>query len=324
MGLGIVVSLMPGIVRVVVVANDIDSGRESFVRKPTVTIICHLNLITIPCRTHLSLIHPRLLSSLILMDPVVQQRSAEIDPNSTTPNLSQMSTFRRDLWPSRDFAAKSFSKSPFYKAWNPRVFERWIEYGLRSTPTLLHPDAKNGEVTLTTTPAQEVFTFLRPNFEGYGKDGKPVNRETHPDLNPALGPGQYPFYRSEAPQIYARLPEVRPSVLYIFGQTSGVSTEEMNEEKVARTGVGPGGSGGRAEGRVDGVTFEGVGHLIPMEAVEKTAEAVGTWIGKEAVRWREEAEEWESWRRKELQDKQQISEEWKKMIGGPPKRPAKM
>lgn len=39
-------------------------------------------------------------------------------------------------------------------------------------------------------------------------------------------------------------------------------------------------------GRVGEVTFEGVGHLIPMEVVDRTAEACAGWIAPEVERWR--------------------------------------
>lgn len=268
--------------------------------------------------------HPRLFTSLILLDPVIQERSAEIDPSpNAPPNLAQLSTFRRAIWPSREEAAASFAKSAFYKPWNPRVLEKWVEYGLRDVPTLLQDDVKPPAVTLTTSPGQEVFTYLRPNFDGYGVNGKAVERSTHADLDPAR-PNQYPFYRNEAPQIYARLPEVRPSVLYIFGSTSGVSNEKSDQAKVARTGTGVGGSGGAALGRVKGITFEGVGHLIPMEAVDKTASTIAGWVGGEMAIYRDEMKTWDAWHSRSLVAKQAIDETWKKMIGGPPRRPTKL
>ena len=270
----------------------------------------------------LSLMHPRLLSSLILLDPVIQEISAEIDPDNPRRNLAQLSSFRRTLWPSREEAATSFAKSAFYKPWDPRVLRRWMEFGLRDVPTPLHPDAHAPAVTLATTPAQEVFTYLRPNYEAYGVNGNPVNRATHADLDVSRE-RLYPFYRAEAPSIYKRLPELRPSVLYIFGETSAVSSSETDEKKVARTGTGVGGSGGAAEGRVKGVTLPNVGHLVPMEDVGGTADAMAEWIVGEVVRFREEEREWEKWRGKTLREKQEIDETWKKMMGGPPKR-AKM
>ena len=266
--------------------------------------------------------NPRLFTSLILLDPVIQPRTAEISsaPNQP-PSIARLSTFRRDTWPSRAEAAKLFLKSPFYKAWDKRVFDKWIEYGLRDLPTLQHPDGTPPAVTLSTSVANEVHTFLRPNYEGYGASNpdKKINRRTHPDVDPEKVDNS-PFYRSEGPRTFARLPELRPSVLYIFGDTSEVSGEAMNEEKLAATGVGVGGSGGRAEGRVKGVTLQGVGHLIAMEASERAAEETAKWIGSEMVRWREEEELWErEWKGKSLKEKQGIDDQWREAMGGDPR-----
>ena len=264
--------------------------------------------------------HPRLISSLVLLDPVIQERSAEIDLSDPQPgSLARLSTFRRDSWPSREEAEVSFKKSAFYNAWDPRVLQRWVKHGLRDTPTALQRHKQRPEVTLTTTPSQEVFTYLRPNYDGYGVNGKPVNRSTHADIDTSR-PRLYPFYRPESPNVYFRLHELRPTVLFVFGGESLVSDASRDEEKIARTGTGQGGSGGVVEGRVKGVTFEGVGHLIPMEAVDKTAETMAEWIGGESVRFRDEMQQQEVWKSRTVEEKQRIDDTWKKMIGGPPKR----
>jgi pimeloyl-ACP methyl ester carboxylesterase len=258
-----------------------------------------------------------------LLDPVIQERSAELDEkqaqSKSRTNLAQLSTFRRDIWPSREEAAASFAKSAFYKTWDKRVLERWVQYGLRDTPTALHPDAKPPQVTLSTTPAQEVFTYLRPNYEGYGVNGKPVNRSTHADLDPARK-NLYPFYRAESPSVYNRLPEVRPGIFYIFGETSAVSHGDMNREKMLRTGIGVGGSGGVEAGRVKDITLPRVGHLIPMEDPERTADEIAEWVGVEMPRFTEELKSWEIWQAKTLKEKSDIDEQWSKTMGGPPKR----
>lgn len=270
---------------------------------------------------NVALFNPRLFTSLILVDPVIQQKSAEVSEQATKPNIAVLSTFRRDIWPSREEATKLFLKSPFYKAWDPRVFDLWVKYGLRDVPTVTYPDEKPPAVTLTTTVANEVRTFLRPNYDGYGSKNpdKKVNRTTHPDIDPKQR-DTWPFYRSEAPRTFARLPEIRPSVLYVFGELSDVSSPEYNEAKLAATGTGVGGSGGRAEGRVKGVELPKVGHLIAQEAPQRTAEEVSLWIDNEMVRWRKEEEVWQSeWRSKPLREKQVLDERWKQAMGGDPR-----
>ena len=277
---------------------------------------------------NLAYIHPRLLTSLVLIDPVIRSASdAALDTSILQP---QASTFRRDDWPSRAEAASSVKKSKFYQSWDPRVLDLWIRYGLRSLPTAVYPKANDafdrsenvdGPVTLTTTKHQEVFTFLRPNFDGWDANGKLiVNRRTHPDLN-VRAAYKYPFYRPEVPAVFNDLPRLRASTLYIFGGQSDLSAPDMRKQKMERTGTGVGGSGGAEADRVKEVVFEDVGHLIPMEAVGRCAAAAGEWLASDLKRWRgEEAEFKREWEAKERRAKYTISEEWKKSIGDDPRR----
>ena len=235
-----------------------------------------------------------------------------------------MSTFRRDIWHSRKAAAEGYTKSMFYKSWDPRVVEQQIKYGLRDLPTAIHPSipSQGGEtsVTLSTTKHQEVFTFLRPNYEGSGHNGRPVDRKKQPDVHPGLET-IYPFYRPEIPRIYFRLPEVRPSVLYVFGELSYMSFPDAIAIKLRETGIGVGGSGGIKDGKVKGVTLKNVGHLVAMEAVEQCADAAAEWISSEVKNWKgEEEENRKRWMPKSLVEKQTVDEDWKKWIGGDPRK----
>lgn len=151
----------------------------------------------------LSLIHPRLLSKLVLIDPVI------MDYEPSESNLVRASTFRTDLWPSKADAEKSFRKSKFYQSWDSRVFDRWMKFGIREVPTAIHQSNSMKDekaVTLTTTKHQEVFSFFRPNFRGRQVSGEDtLNRTTHPDLD-LRSKVHYPFYR---PEPYV----LRPSIL---------------------------------------------------------------------------------------------------------------
>lgn len=251
---------------------------------------------------YLSLIHPRLFETLILIDPVILGRmdiSHNIGPAAASAR-------RRERWPSRADALKFFQQSKFYKAWDRRVLDLWIQYGLRDVPTKLFPDAKAPEVTLTTSKHQEVMTFLRPNFTRLPGETEvssadcttsnpTLNRRTHPDFTPDTDV-QSPFYRGEATIVFNQLSALRPSVFYIFGSASFLTDEKSIEEKLAVTGSGVSGSGGRAEGRVDSVILQDAGHLIPMERPEESAENIGRWIGKDMKRFwdweRKTQEEW--------------------------------
>ena len=273
--------------------------------------------------------HPRLFTTIILLDPVIF--SVAKSPGGEIQNTILQSTYRRDLWPSRKAAAEALKRNKFYQTWDPRVLDKWIEHGLRDVPTTLFPNIESARkaagsgpsdtpVTLTTTRHQEVFTFGRPNFEGM-PDKAPYNRKTHPDLYSDL-PGGWPFYRPEVPLTFMRLPHLRPSVLYFFGELSEMSHEQGRNEKMEATGVGLGGSGGAKEGRVKAHLLKNVGHLIAMEAVDETAQLAAEWIGPELRRWSEEQEAFRAeWSRRSKTEKATIGEDWKKVVPMPVRRP---
>lgn len=300
---------------------------------------CHL--------VNLALMHPRLFSTLVLIDPVIQRlpsRQGNYGP-------AKASTFRRDRCPSRQAAEASFKRSKFYQSWDSRVLDLWIKYGLRDLPTLLHPDATPAsgtlpatnadpssatispgkeiekEVTLTTTKHQEVFTFMRPNFPGptnLNSETSP-NPTTHPDVNPEAGPNA-PFYRPEPLATFRQLPFLRPSVLYIFGDQSFLSAPLLKADKLAHTGTAPGGSGGVKKGRVREVTFEGIGHLIPMEVVGMTADACEEWLTSELRDWQsKEAEQRLAWEKVPRLERGKMSEEFVRVMKsdwmGEPEKP---
>ncbi|KAM0206103.1 hypothetical protein ACHAQI_008594 [Fusarium lateritium] len=259
--------------------------------------------------------HPRLLRSLILLDPVIQIPNGSIPPAiSSTP--------RRDIWPSREAAAARFRGSRFFQAWDPRVLDRWIEHGLRQVPTELHPaqdTEKDERVTLTTSKHQELFTFLRPTH-------RMVPGEEYLDKDPFADeeyPG-YPFYRTEPLQVFQRLPELRPSVLYIFGETSELSSLKQREAKMARTGTGVGGSGGAATGRVKQIVLD-CGHLVAMEKVTECADAVVEFLGGELGRWQQEKEEFEKyWKKQSRKEQITIDNNWADRVNPNAMRPSRI
>lgn len=264
---------------------------------------------------NLALIHPRLMTALLLLDPVIQKHASA--PKG--PNPVQASAFRRDIWPTREQATESFIKSKFYQSWDKRVLDIWIRHGLRKTPTKLY-SSNDGEVTLSTTKHQEVFTFLRPNFNPQTPDGKSIiDRMEIPDLDES-NPVTNPFYRPEPPATLARMEHLRPSTFYIFGADSDMSSPEDQKQKLEVTGMGVGGSGGVPEGRVGSIALKGVGHLVAMEAVDQCADVASSFLGQEIQRWRKQQQAYIEWAAKNIKDKTTLSEEYKSRIGGPPTR----
>ncbi len=165
-------------------------------------------------------------------------------------------------------------------------------------------------MTLTTTKHQELFTFLRPAYRD-GDDATPVDRDTS-GADPAAA--KYPFYRAEPLHAYRRLPELRPSVCYVFGETSDMSQPDARKLKMERTGTGLGGSGGTPKGKVKEVVLD-CGHLVAMERVEGCADAIAGFLGPELEGWRREREEFVKGRKAVgARERVMVDERWKREI----------
>ncbi|KAK3402099.1 Alpha/beta hydrolase family-domain-containing protein [Sordaria brevicollis] len=265
----------------------------------------------------LSLLHPRLFSSLVLLDPVISKFTKRGPTYGFMP--MKQSAYRRDVWPSRKAAAEGFKKNKFYQTWDPRCLDVLIRDGLR----LVSSDKE--EVTLTTTKHQECFTYYRPK--------KPINPRADLDLPPPDLPENeandpaFPFYRAEGTMTTHFLPHLRPGVLWVFGEKSDVCPPESREEKLELTGTGWGGSGGVKAGRVEVKTVEGYGHLVPMEATIRCAQEAAEFIVKDLEKvWRKEDEEFRKvWKGIEGTEKRVLSKEFLDLMGPPPgrKKPAK-
>jgi pimeloyl-ACP methyl ester carboxylesterase len=268
---------------------------------------------------NLSLMHPRLFTTLLMIDPVV---SRVFSPRGNW-SPAQLSSIRRDRWPSRKIAAEGFKKSKFYSTWDPRVLDLWVKYGLRDLPTKVYDEAPESrpyepaekEVTLTTTKHQEVFTFLRPTPKTsiLTELGLPEHL-THSDLNPAWK--DQLIYRPEGVKTFANLPFLAPSVFYVFGEHSDLCTPEAMKDKLETTGTGLAGSGGVAAGRVRHVLLKDTGHLIPMEKTDETAKACAGWLESEIKRWKDEEKmQQDAWAKVPERDKFTINKKMYDALG---------
>ena len=263
----------------------------------------------------MSLWHPRLFHSLVLIDPVIQI------PNPSIA-VAMLSTRRRDIWQTRAEAETSFRRNKAFQTWDPRALDLFIQYGLRDVPTELYPaedTSSDSRVTLATSKHQELFNYLRPTY-------KPRSWESFNDADSAQNadyPG-YPFYRPEPSQIFRRLPELRPNALYVFGKHSGFSSPVRKEEKMATTGTGVGGSGGRAAGRVQEAILD-CGHLVAMEKVAESADAIAAFLGEELEEWSRKRREFQAHRAKTPRREQiTIDEEWKERVNFDPSSASKL
>ncbi|KAL8880927.1 MAG: hypothetical protein Q9198_001762, partial [Flavoplaca austrocitrina] len=81
-----------------------------------------------------------------------------------------------------------------------------------------------------------------------------------------------------------------PPVLYVWGTLSGFANSDYSNLILQRTGIGHGGNGGVALGKVAEVLVEGAHHPIPLEKPGAAAHAIVPWLRKQMSGWQEEAE----------------------------------
>ena len=68
-------------------------------------------------------------SALVLIEPAILNRH----PSETI--LAFKSTSRKAQWPSREAAEPTFRKNNFFQAWDSKVPDRYLHFGLRQVPT---------------------------------------------------------------------------------------------------------------------------------------------------------------------------------------------
>ncbi|KAB8067224.1 Alpha/Beta hydrolase protein [Aspergillus leporis] len=244
--------------------------------------------------TNLALMHPRLLTTVILLDPVIQITLPTRALSAGPPGAINYALWRPDIWPNRKAAASAHVK--LWRQWDPRCIDLMVRFGFRDLPTALYPELPDGAdhshppVTLPTTKYQEVLGLTRANFSGRAPDGRiQIDRSTHADMDP-LGASQ-PVYRPEGRSTFSRLPSLRPSALWVLGAKTFLYLDEIREG-IRICGEGTGGSGGVSQGKVKEVTLRGRSHLFPFEDVIQTAKHCGDWIAGEMGKYRESEHEW--------------------------------
>ncbi|KAJ5761193.1 hypothetical protein N7520_008349 [Penicillium odoratum] len=235
---------------------------------------------------NLSIMHPRLLSTLIMFDPTIFDISTDI--SLVGPNPGLQSSLRRDLWSSAEKAKTALSKS--LRKWDPRVQERYLKFGLRNVPTAIYklsdPNVGPEAVTLTTTKHQETWSYYSTNLEHESLD-----RFVLPDWD-SDKERPYIVARPECQAAFRNLPFLRPSVLYAFGGKSPLSSPQSQDAKMRATGTGAGGSGGVQAGMVEKVVLKEGTHSIVCEDVGWCAEVGAGWIQKWFNGWLEDEKFW--------------------------------
>ncbi|KAG1872912.1 Alpha/Beta hydrolase protein [Suillus subalutaceus] len=105
------------------------------------------------CSVSLAALHfPALFSSMILLDAMIDTYQEFTWEH--TQYLVGATLPRRDQWPSREDALRSFKSSPMFSAWHPDVLRLYVDFGLY--------EDESGCVRLKTPPIHEALVLANP------------------------------------------------------------------------------------------------------------------------------------------------------------------
>ncbi|KAH8920175.1 hypothetical protein BT69DRAFT_1321661 [Atractiella rhizophila] len=116
------------------------------------------------CATALaSSVHPSIYSQIILVDPVLTPNPTPI-PFNRDPHvlgMTESALRRKDFWSSPTDARAYFAAKPFFAAWDTRILDFYIRYGLVETSEKEKKDGLKGRegLRLKTRREQEAFVF---------------------------------------------------------------------------------------------------------------------------------------------------------------------
>jgi pimeloyl-ACP methyl ester carboxylesterase len=180
----------------------------------------------------LALFHPRLFSSLILLDPYLTR----IPPANFRGSLvfHKFLVSRRENWPSRSSAEADIAKWPLYHGFDSRCLAALLKYGLRTLSA--SGNTLDPPVTWATPAAQEIHLMGRPTRAQKQTDGTyVVDRAACPDLDTLDACDS--IYRWETRVTWDRIVELRPSVKFVLGANSYVPRDEVRT-CISRCGTG--------------------------------------------------------------------------------------
>ncbi|OQE39947.1 hypothetical protein PENCOP_c006G08443 [Penicillium coprophilum] len=267
----------------------------------------------------LSIMHPRLFTSLVLIEP-------SLTNSVLVSGMYALYALRRqDSWPSKSTAIKSAAS--MCQGWDSRVVERWNEHEYRSLPATIDPhtavetESTDGPVTSTSSKYQEAMLLVRPNFKNHTSRALADSTKTptydplaYPDIINPPDPS-IPFYRSEGPIAMKMLKHIRPSVFYLYSEESPMATTEARTQILERTGAGIGGSGGVKHSQVKMAVLPDCGHMVPFEKTTETAALIGSWISQSVQRWqRDELRVRQKWSNQSATEALAAPAKWKPIL----------
>ncbi|KAL9049285.1 MAG: hypothetical protein Q9162_007300 [Coniocarpon cinnabarinum] len=171
-------------------------------------------------------------------------------------------------------------------------------------------------VTLTITRDHDVSLFARGAYPSPGKSlsASDPDPSQYPDISASdFRSLDSPFYRPETVLTFMQLPFLRPSCLYIYGETSTFTSASLlgRADKLSITGTATGGSGGHAAGKVEDRLLKGTGHFCPFERPADVAEALVPWIVQQLRDW-EERERDPKWESMSIRERGMLDDQWLK------------
>lgn len=204
--------------------------------------------------------HPTLFSALVVIEPLFGQpygdETAEDDKIKVqTRRMVQALVNRKDTWPSREAARRHLLSNPYYRSFDPQVFERVMKYDLRDVPS--KNDSSATAVTLTTPRTMETYHFIRADPPLAGFPETPDYRTK--SARDIIVPG---FYHGERSQFLDSLQYLYPHMLFVWGSLSGYANTASATDMLTLAGTGLGGNGGIAAGKIDQVIVEGAQRKI--------------------------------------------------------------
>lgn len=237
----------------------------------------------------LSLGHPMLFSSLVLIEPVISMDAIRAMGTA----LTQQTLRRRAEWPSREAAEKTFKIA--FQSWDPRVLERWNKYALYPYPGPGNEEEKAQPTRLTTGRFQELTGIVRPGFI-YSGSVEFTGKMT---------------WVEEVTVLDNMIEFIPCSTFYICGAKGLSASPKMRSDWLARTGTGDHMGRKLRKRRVEDTVLPDVGHFAPLESPMACAESTSRWIDEDMKSWEEEQRSLNrTWGNLSAEEKEQRANDW--------------